>query len=169
MEILWDIDSPLWQALDLEALGLRAVSATLQHVGVTPELCEVSVLATTDARQADLNSEYRGKPAPTNVLSWPAQTLTPDAPGHVPPPPRADAFGEIPLGDLALAWETCVREADEFGRPLANHVTHLIVHGILHLLGYDHIRDPDATLMERTEVEILGKLGIDDPYCLPQG
>jgi probable rRNA maturation factor len=80
--------------------------------------------------------------------------------------PEADFTGEIPLGDIAIAYETCAREAQEAGKPLADHLRHLIVHGLLHLLGYDHIRDPDATLMEGLEVEILGKMGIDDPYTV---
>ncbi len=68
------------------------------------------------------------------------------------------------LGDLAIAFETCAREAQEAGKTMADHVTHLIVHGTLHLLGYDHLRDGDATLMENLETEILGKMGIADPY-----
>jgi probable rRNA maturation factor len=68
------------------------------------------------------------------------------------------------LGDIAIAYETCLREADAAGRAMADHTTHLLVHGTLHLLGYDHERGGDATLMEQIEVEILGKLGIADPY-----
>ena len=70
----------------------------------------------------------------------------------------------IPLGDIAIAYDTCAREADEAGKSMNDHVMHLIIHGTLHLLGYDHIRDTDATLMETVEVAILGKMGIDDPY-----
>ena len=70
----------------------------------------------------------------------------------------------LELGDIAISYDTCHAEAEAAGRPMADHVTHLIVHGLLHLLGYDHERDGDATLMERLEVEILGKLGLDDPY-----
>jgi probable rRNA maturation factor len=72
------------------------------------------------------------------------------------------------LGDIAISYDTCLREALDAEKPFADHVTHLVIHGILHLLGYDHIRDEDATLMERIEVEILGKLGISDPYILPE-
>ncbi len=74
--------------------------------------------------------------------------------------------GEIALGDIAISYDTCAREAAEAGKTLADHTTHLIVHGLLHLLGYDHTCDRDATLMEETEVKILGTLGIDDPYSL---
>ncbi len=73
------------------------------------------------------------------------------------------------LGDIALAWETCAAEADQAGKPMADHVTHLIVHGTLHLLGFDHERDADAVLMEGIEVEVLGKLGLSDPYQLDDG
>jgi probable rRNA maturation factor len=78
--------------------------------------------------------------------------------------PEPDFTGVIALGDIAIAWETCEREANSAGKPMQDHVTHLIVHGGLHLLGYDHIRDADATLMECLETRILGKMGLDDPY-----
>jgi probable rRNA maturation factor len=80
----------------------------------------------------------------------------------VPAPPDPEDGPE--LGDIALAFETCAREAAEAGIPFENHVLHLVVHGTLHLLGYDHVRDADGDLMERTEVEILASLGVPDPY-----
>jgi len=83
-------------------------------------------------------------------------------PGAAPVPPDPAEGPE--LGDLAIAWETCAREAAEAGRPFADHVAHLVVHGTLHLLGYDHMCDEDADLMERIEVEILATMGIPDPY-----
>ena len=121
-------------------------------------------MAPQDARIAELNSEFREKPTPTNVLSWPAEDLAAEEPGQSPTPPEPDFTGEIPLGDIAIAYDTCAREADEAGKSMNDHVMHLIIHGTLHLLGYDHIRDTDATLMETVEVAILGKMGIDDPY-----
>ena len=72
--------------------------------------------------------------------------------------------GATPLGDIAIAWETCAREAAEQGKPLEHHITHLMVHATLHLLGFDHISDAEATVMETLEAEILGKMGIEDPY-----
>ncbi|MGV6804847.1 MAG: rRNA maturation RNase YbeY [Ruegeria sp.] len=156
------IEDPRW--LDLEGLSRKAVTTTLRHCGLDPEFCEVSVLGCGDARISELNSEFRGKPAPTNVLSWPAEDLAAVAPGGSPARPTADFTGETPLGDIAISYDTCKREAENAGKAMKDHVAHLIVHGVLHLLGYDHIRDLDATLMERTEVEILGKMGIDDPY-----
>ena len=158
------IEDARWQAAGLEALAARAATATLTHLGLDPEAWEISLLACNDARIAALNADFRGKPAPTNVLSWPAEDLSAETPGARPliPEPDEDAF----LGDIAIAFDTCAREAAEAGLTMADHVTHLVVHAVLHLLGYDHIRDPDATLMEATEVEILGKLGVRDPYCV---
>ncbi len=158
------IEDDRWQAL--EPLAHGAIVAVLDHCGVASDDCEVSVLGCDDSRIAELNAEFRQKPTPTNVLSWPAEDLSADAPGQVPVPPEADFTGEIALGDIAISYDTCVREAATAGKAFDDHVTHLIVHGTLHLLGYDHIRDPDATLMEAVEVEILGKLGIDDPYTI---
>ncbi|HAW46252.1 MAG TPA: rRNA maturation RNase YbeY [Roseovarius sp.] len=156
------VEDARWNEAGLEALASRAAGATLAHLGLDPELWEISLLACDDSRIMALNADFRDKPAATNVLSWPAEDRAPEAPGARPAPPEP---GPEPfLGDVAIAWETCAREAAEAGRPLADHVTHLVVHAVLHLLGYDHIRDPDATLMETTEIAILGKLGVPDPY-----
>jgi len=162
MNLEISIEDSRWQGLD--PLAARSIQAVLDHCGLDADLCEVSLLACDDARIAELNAEFREKPAPTNVLSWPAEDLAADEAGQVPPLPAADFTGEIALGDIAISFDTCAREATEAGKSMDDHVTHLIVHGMLHLLGYDHIRDPDATLMEGVEAKILGKLGIDDPY-----
>jgi probable rRNA maturation factor len=156
------VEEPRWQAEGLEALAGRAASAALAHLGLDPDLWEISLLACDDSRIMALNGDFRGRRAATNVLSWPAEDLAPEEPGARPHPPEAGI--EPALGDIAIAYETCAREAQEAGRPLADHATHLVVHAVLHLLGYDHIRDPDATLMETTEIAILGKLGVPDPY-----
>lgn len=156
------LEDPRW--VELPLLAERASAMTLVHMQLDPEECEISVLGCDDARIAELNAEFREKPTPTNVLSWPAEDLAAEEPGGIPDLPEPDFTGEIALGDIAISYDTCAREADSAGKPMADHVTHLVVHGVLHLLGYDHIRDPDATLMERLEVEILGKLGIEDPY-----
>jgi probable rRNA maturation factor len=118
-----------------------------------------------DARIAALNADFRGKPQPTNVLSWPSEDRAPDLPGSAPLPPVAGTADDPEsLGDIALAWETCAAEAGAQGKPMADHVTHLVVHGVLHLLGYDHIDDADAGVMEALEVRILATLGVSDPY-----
>ncbi|MFW8594277.1 rRNA maturation RNase YbeY [Cribrihabitans neustonicus] len=158
------IEDDRWLDAGLEPLAEEAIAAVLTHHGLDPEACEISLLACDDARIAVLNAEFRGKPAPTNVLSWPAEDLAAEEEGGEPLPPEPDFTGEIPLGDIALAYETCAREAAEAGKPLADHIRHLTVHGLLHLLGYDHIRDRDAARMEGLEVLLLGKLGIPDPY-----
>ncbi|MDK3019032.1 rRNA maturation RNase YbeY [Pseudodonghicola flavimaris] len=169
MTLELDIEDPAWEALDLAALAQRAVAATLVHLGLDPELCEIALLACDDTRIAALNADFRDKPTATNVLSWPAEELAAEAPGGIPDLPEPDFTGEIPLGDIAIAYGTCAREATEQGKSLADHCTHLIIHGLLHLLGYDHIRDPDATLMEGLEIEILGSLGLNDPYNASDG
>ncbi|MGR3455618.1 rRNA maturation RNase YbeY [Pseudooceanicola sp.] len=155
------IEDPRWEQAGLEALAETAARATLDHLGLDPAEWEISVLACDDARIAALNAEFRGKPSPTNVLSWPSEERGAEIPGAVPEPPDAT---DPELGDIAIAWETCDREAREGGKPLTDHATHLIVHAVLHLLGYDHVRDEDATLMEHSEADILGKLGIANPY-----
>ncbi|WP_299968152.1 rRNA maturation RNase YbeY [uncultured Roseobacter sp.] len=158
------IDAPQWETLPLEDLCVRAAAATLDWLGLNGAPASISVLACDDTRIAALNGDFRDKPTPTNVLSWPAEDLAPEAPGGRPLPPGPDPEGVLALGDIAIAYETCAREAAEMGKPLADHVTHLVVHGILHLLGYDHIDDADAAVMEQLEIEILGKMGLNDPY-----
>ena len=158
------VEDPRWDALDFEALTLRAVMTTLEALGLEAEIAEISLLGCDDARISVLNAEFRGKPAATNVLSWPAQPLAPPAEGVAPPQPERGFDGMFELGDIALSHDTCAREALESGKPFEDHLTHLIVHGVLHLLGYDHICDGDAALMEGIEAEILGNLGLDDPY-----
>jgi probable rRNA maturation factor len=124
----------------------------LEHVSLDPARHEVAVLGCDDVRIAALNKDFRQKASATNVLSWPAEDLRPD-----------DVPGEE-LGDIAISFDTCAREARAQGKPFDQHVTHLLVHATLHLLGYDHENDAEAAQMEHLEVEILGKLGVPDPY-----
>lgn len=152
------IEDDRWAALGLERLAERACNATLDHLGVADG--EIALLACDDARIAELNGQFRGKPRATNVLSWPSDERGAARDGGDPIAP-ADAE----LGDIALAYDTCATEAAAAGKPVADHVTHLIVHGTLHLLGYDHERDGDAALMERLEREILAAMGLSDPYA----
>jgi probable rRNA maturation factor len=118
------------------------------------EEAEVSVLFTDDTRIRVLNRQFRGRDRPTNVLSFPAAPMNP---GRLGPA----------LGDLALALETVTGEATSLGLTLNNHVTHLIIHGFLHLLGFDHEVESEAVAMERLEAAILARLGIADPYEVP--
>ncbi len=158
-------EDPRWQAFGLDRLAEAAARATLAGLGIAPDGFVLSLLGCDDARIAVLNAEFRGKPVPTNVLSWPAQERGSEFAGEDPEPPEpGPADDPEPLGDIAIAWETCMAEAQAQGKTPEAHVTHLIVHGVLHLLGYDHVEDEDADLMEGHEVRILASLGLSDPY-----
>lgn len=155
---------------DLTPLAARASEAALVFLGLDPAQYEISVLACDDARIKALNAQFRGKDRPTNVLSWPEWDLSADTPGALPEPPEPGSIDEPePLGNLALAFETCQQEAEVQGKRMEDHVTHLIVHSVLHLLGYDHEDEADALLMEETEIKILATLGIADPYATLDG
>ncbi|SFR38686.1 rRNA maturation RNase YbeY [Litoreibacter janthinus] len=160
IEVLTEDDR--WTTAGLPALAEKACTAALSELSLDAEY-EISLLACDDARVAELNTEFRGKPTPTNVLSWPSEERGAQLPGMIPSLPDG-APHELELGDIAVAFETCAREAEEADKPFEDHVTHLLVHGTLHLLGFDHTNDPDAALMEGLETRILAKLGIADPY-----
>lgn len=148
-----DIADDAWTHIgDLEALTERAIMAALDHVGAGRNV-EVSVLFASDAEAARLNADWRRKDYAPNILSFPTPE-GPDVPNGVPKP----------LGDLILAAGTVTREAEEQGKPLTSHLTHLIIHGTLHLLGFDHIEEADARRMEEAEIAILARLGMPDPY-----
>ena len=158
-----------WEGWGLDALAERAAATTLTHLALEPDDFEVALLACDDTRIAKLNTAFRSKPTPTNVLSWPAQELGAQLAGAAPSVPESDGFGEpTELGDIAIAFQTCKREANEAQIAFEDHITHLIVHGTLHLLGYDHTREADGDLMEGIETAILAKLGISDPYSEPR-
>jgi probable rRNA maturation factor len=142
-----EIEDPAWTEVlpQAQALALAAADAALLQEGADGE--GVVVLLTDDATVQDLNSRFRSKDGPTNVLSFPA----PPNPAHH-------------LGDLALAFGVCAREAEEQGKPLAHHLQHLVAHGVLHLLGYDHMSDDEAEAMEGLERVVLAGLGVPDPY-----
>lgn len=127
-----------------------AVTAALKAADA-PEGADLVVLLTDNAEMQSLNAEYRDKDKPTNVLSFPAPDL--QIPGQ---PPH--------LGDMALGYEICAQEATEQGKTLVAHLSHLVVHGTLHLLGYDHLDETEAEAMESLERKILEGLGFPDPY-----
>lgn len=143
-----------WAKLNIDAIAERVLGA------LDLSNANVSLLATNDVEIAQLNEDFRDKPKPTNVLSWPSQNREPG--GEVSP----DAFGDIELGDIALAYETCVREAKAQDIPLEAHATHLILHGVLHLLGYDHETDDEAAQMESFESQLMLTMGLHDPYTI---
>lgn len=167
MEPLVDtvIEDDRWEAFGLDALADRATRAALAELGLAPDGFTLCLMGCDDARILELNGDFRGKAKPTNVLSWPSDERGASGEGAPPEPPEpGDEDDPKSLGDIAISYDTCAREAAEAGKPLADHVTHLVVHGVLHLLGYDHIREGDAALMEGTEVRILARLGLCDPY-----
>ena len=138
-------------------LAALAAAGFDRFVGVV----EVGVRLSGDAELRALNRRYRGIDAPTNVLSFPVAAC---APGRLPSPPAAGA--PLALGDVVLAFETVRDEAAARGLPLADHVCHLVVHGALHLAGYDHEAAAQAAAMEDLEIAVLAGLGVDDPYTL---
>lgn len=157
------IEDPRWEALGLEEIAETACRAAMEIAGISAEGFEVSIMACGDTRITELNADFRSKPTPTNVLSWPAFELAAGAAGSLPNKPRVRHPPES-IGDIAIAWETCEREATEKNVEVNHHVTHLVLHGCLHLLGYDHENDADATVMEGLDVKALAKLGIANPY-----
>lgn len=167
MEPLVDIviEDARWEGFGLPALATRACTAALGALSLPVQGFTLCVMGCDDAHIATLNADFRGKPTPTNVLSWPSEERAADYAGEVPELPEpGPADDPESLGDIAIAWETCAAEAAAAGKPMADHVTHLVIHGLLHLLGYDHVDDIDATLMESTEARILETLGLANPY-----
>lgn len=146
-----------WQSEpNAEAVIQRAIAAAAGSVDDDVAEAEVAVMLTDDQGIRTLNSNWRGIDKATNVLSFPA--LQPEGARKPGDAPRM-------LGDIAIAFETMRREADEEQKPFDHHLSHLAVHGFLHLVGYDHENDADAEEMEALEREILAELGIPDPYA----
>jgi probable rRNA maturation factor len=163
------VRDPAWRhtVADAEALAAQAANAALSTARLSKfarsGVVEAALTLADDALSRELNHRYRGQDKPTNVLSFSGA----DGPGG------AGQLGEglplilgppLILGDVVIARQTTVREAGEQGKPLQDHLRHLVVHGMLHLLGYDHQQATAAEEMERLEVEILATLGVPDPY-----
>jgi probable rRNA maturation factor len=143
------VPSPLWRRLPrARAIARETIAAAATESGLSEG--DVSLCLADDAALRALNLSWRGIDKPTNVLSFPA------APGRP---------GDATLGDIALAYETLAREAEDLGVSLADHYRHLLVHGFLHLVGYDHEADAEAERMETLETRILAQLGVSDPYA----
>lgn len=145
------VEAEAWECSRPDAgdLAIRAAEAALLAAGVCGGL---AILLADDARLAELNLAFRSKVGPTNVLSFPA-------------PQNPEGW----LGDVALAYGTCRREAEAQGKRLEHHLQHLVAHGVLHLVGYDHEGDAEAAEMEALEVKILAGLGAPDPYAAERG
>jgi probable rRNA maturation factor len=150
------VESPFWSDIaDIESCVRRAVAAALPPDNAD---CELAVVLTDDRSMRALNARFRGSDTATNVLSFPtsaASRLSTDRRSGEP----------IPLGDIVIAFETAQTEAAAEGKEFSHHVTHLLVHGVLHLLGYDHHSDPEAEAMEARERAILLQLDMPDPYA----
>ena len=145
-EIEIEVEDPAWNAVaDVETVVRRAALATFEALD---DGGGVVVLLADDDAVAELNQQFRHKAGPTNVLSFPA----PKSPENL-------------LGDIALAYGVCAREAAEQGKSLSHHLSHLTVHGVLHLAGYDHQTDDEAEAMEDVERRVLATLGVSDPYA----
>jgi probable rRNA maturation factor len=146
-----------WQTEpDAEAVIQRAIATAAETVEADIGQAELAVMLTDDVGIRTLNSNWRGIDKPTNVLSFPA--LQPSGRGGPDDAPRM-------LGDIAIAYETARMEADDEQKPFQHHLSHLAIHGFLHLIGYDHEKDVDAETMEALEAEILAQLGIPDPFA----
>lgn len=155
-----------WPELDWDALALRAATAAIERTPhgalLTDRVAvEISVRLADNEEVQTLNRQYRQKDKPTNVLSFPM--VQPDLLETIT---QNSDDGEVLLGDIVLAHGVCVAEALERGISAETHATHLIVHGVLHLLGYDHMDDAEADAMEQIEREALDSLGIADPYLV---
>jgi probable rRNA maturation factor len=144
------IAAPVWKRVpDVKENVLRAIHACRARLGREDEQAETSVVLSDDTEVRTLNRQWRGKDSATNVLSFPT-----------PPGPAA----AVQLGEIIIAYETVAREAADEAKPFVAHLMHLVVHGYLHLVGYDHIDDDQAEDMEQMEREILFALGVADPY-----
>ncbi len=161
------IEEPAWTETlpEIEALADTAARLALEAAGLDPARWTLCLLACDDGRIAGLNRDFRARAAPTNVLSWPAFELVPEHPGARPAAPPQSAAGlRQSLGDVAIALQTTRREAGASATPLKDHVIHLILHGCLHLLGFDHEAEADAETMEGIETRALARIGVADPY-----
>jgi len=153
----WDSSSD-WASLARSAANAAIAESAFPQLGAGERSIELSIRLTSDAEVHALNSEWRGKDKPTNVLSFPMAEGD-ELEASVEPGP------ELMLGDIILARGVCAAEAMDKGVPLDQHAAHLLVHGTLHLLGYDHMDDDSAADMEAREVRALARMGISDPYA----
>lgn len=156
IDLALSIDDDGWSVLeDAAGLAERAIRAALARTAPDLERGTISLVLGSDAEVQVLNQHWRDKDKPTNVLSFPGEDALRDIPADAPPPM---------IGDIILARGVVVAEAADQGKPLAHHLQHLVVHGVLHLLGFDHEDEAEADEMEALETDILAGLGVPDPY-----
>ena len=162
-KVEFSIEDRQWHAIDFINLVTLSCATTLKYLGID-ERFNISVLACNNKRISELNLVFRKLKEPTNVLSWPNKDRSAKNSGTIPEVPIFKKNFDTELGDLAFAYPYCAREAKAIGCPLSDHITHLTVHGTLHLLGFDHVSPGDMELMEKVEIRILNVLGLEDPY-----
>ena len=150
-----------WKTLNLLQIANAAFKETLSQLNLRSENFICCILACSSKKIRDLNSQFRGKNNSTNVLSFPSTPEIYEAISISKFEPNIDPFE---LGDIAIAYEVCKKEADVSKIKFEHHVYHLIIHSMLHLLGYDHEEEKNAAEMEKIEVQVLANLGISNPY-----
>jgi probable rRNA maturation factor len=156
LQVAISIEDESWQDLASNITSLCESALTKAWQSLDDQSASeawVSILLTNDQQMRSLNNRYRNKDAPTNVLSFPSPENT----------ARAEDAGHV-LGDIALSAQTIIREAAEQSKTVPDHLAHLLVHGLLHLLGYDHDVDDEAAVMEQLEIDILGTMDVPNPY-----
>ena len=162
-KVEFSIEDRQWHAIDFINLVTLSCATTLKYLGIDDRF-NISVLACNNKRISELNLVFRKLKEPTNVLSWPNKDRSAKNSGTIPEVPIFKKNFDTELGDLAFAYPYCASEAKAIGCPLSDHITHLTVHGTLHLLGFDHVSPGDMELMEKVEIRILNVLGLEDPY-----
>ena len=151
------VDDRRWDEVGLDVVCRSACEAALKTTGYDRGQCEIGILGCSDEKIAGLNRRFRNVHGPTNVLAWPAG------------PTAVEDLGVSELGNIAVAFETCMMEAKAQGKRPASHLAHLIVHACLHLVGFDHESEDEAEVMEAMELASLARLGIVDPIRLDGG
>ena len=155
------IEDARWKTLELKQIANQAFFETLFLLDLQPKRFACCILACDNKQIKGLNNKFRGKNYPTNVLSFPARLENYEVKSTFTP---TEANNPRELGDIAIAFEICKKEATESKVKFEHHVYHLIIHSVLHLLGFDHEEEKNASKMEKIEVQVLAKLGISDPY-----
>lgn len=151
------VEDERWFDKPIEDLADRSINSALYEYDPKLDPCEINLLATNDGTIQKLNKKFRNKNQPTNVLSWQAGDMT------FPDSLDGDQVFRF-LGDIAVSFDTLVLESSHFGLTLANHLSHLLVHSTLHLVGFTHYQKQDEKIMEGMETKILATMGIADPY-----
>ena len=155
------IEDARWETIDLRQIANQAFFETLFLLNLNHKSFACCVLACDNKQIKQLNNKFRGKNCPTNVLSFPASSENYEVKSTLTP---TETDNPRELGDIAIAFEICKKEATESQVKFEHHVYHLIIHSVLHLLGFDHEEEKNASKMEKIEVQVLAKLGISNPY-----